>query len=76
MAKMAKYIRACGQNKPRLKISSHLVLEDSLDLFSLNDLANLSQLHNILIETHEILLEHITKECQVTLQVMLLFVYL
>lgn len=63
-----RYIRICKQpNKPKLSISSYLMDEEAVNCYSINDLINLQTVNKVLLDAHELLIKHITKDCEVIL---------
>ena len=64
---MVKYIILCKQpTKPKITISNHLIDSSLINSYSLADLEDLPNLKRALTDFHSELVEHITKNCEVS----------
>ena len=69
---MVKYIILCKQpSKPKITISNHLIDSSLINSYSLSDLQDLAGLKKILTDFHSELVEHITKNCEVSREIIL-----
>ena len=63
---MVQYTKLCKQpSKPIIKISPHLIDDNFIHSYSLNDLCDIAKLQQELESLHSQLLVHITENCEV-----------
>lgn len=63
---MLKYLEVCGQpNRPYLiPVPKHFLNKDLLNFFSLNDLFDINQVHDLLSQLQSTLETHIVRKCE------------
>jgi hypothetical protein len=77
LSQMWKYMLLCKQpDKPKISLSNYLVDERALNSYSLLDLCSLQQLFKTLSESHNIFMNHIINECEVSFQCIQFFDFL